>query len=153
MINDLLQQFMNSPAAAEALKHLQDNHGLDASQAQQALESTAHATGQAAASPDAGAPQIQQFGALGNAVVGGIGGLVSGQGVLKGGLSSVVAGKAAEMIAQRTGMSPGTASTVAAAAAPFILKYLQGQTGGASSSTPQEVHKEQKPQSVTKQSK
>ena len=135
-MSNLLQDFLNSPFGSQAVQALQSQHALPPEKAQQAI-GVVTAGAQDMMQKNEMDPNAiaSQFGTLGNAAAGGIGGMLNGGGVrgaIEGGIGGMVAGKAAEILAQKVGMDPRTASSVAAVAAPFLLRFLHEHLQGQS---------------------
>ncbi|MBX7113218.1 MAG: hypothetical protein K1X64_02700 [Myxococcaceae bacterium] len=137
MIEALVNQFLQSGAGADVMNQLK-SHGLEAPQAQAAVQATAEGAAQQLGGAGGGGLGELAAGLLGGASGGGgLGGLAAG---LMGGASTTaasagnlaaLAGPIAQFVAQKTGLAPAIASTVVNVALPKLLEMMKGAGGAA----------------------
>lgn len=118
MIADLLGQFVNSPAAQEAVSSVASETGLGAAEAQKAVVATAEGAAEAANDGDL-------LGNLGSLLGGGgLGSLLGGGGA---GIADGIGKSIAKIVAEKTGISETVAMTVVGIVLPKIMEFVQGK--------------------------
>ena len=124
MFDDIVQQFLGSGAASEAVQALTRDHRLPEQQAQQAVRATAEATGEVVKRK--GFDLGKLLGGLGG--VGGIAGSL-GLGGQKpsaaGGLPPELVGSISDLVVQRTNLSKDVASSVVSVVLPKVLEFAK----------------------------
>lgn len=135
MIEALVGQFLQSGAGTDVMNQLK-SHGLEAPQAQAAVQATAEGAAQQLGGAGGGGLGELAAGLLGGASGGGglgglAAGLMGGGGVPAGGTGGIaaLAGPIAQFVAQKTGLSPAIATTVVNVALPKLLEMMKGAGG------------------------
>ena len=113
MITELIGQFVNSPAAQDAIKAVTDSTSLDAGQAEQAVKATAEGL----------AENAQGGGLLGN-----VAGMLSGGGLgglLGGSTADDLAPAIGKFVASKIGISEDMATSAVRVALPKLMEFIK----------------------------
>ena len=127
-MDDLVQQFLGSGAAASAIQALTTQHGLTDPQARQAVQATAEGSAKAI-----GAGNFD-LGALAGAIGGGgLGGLAESLGLggkKTGGLPTALVQPVTDYVTEKTGLPAAVVSTVVGLVLPKVIEFAKGMMAG-----------------------
>jgi hypothetical protein len=114
MLNDIVNEFLGSSDGNQVVQQLTRQHGIDATQARDAVRATAEGGAQAMKSKGI------DFGSFAKGF-GGIGGTGGG------GPASDVTKHVTDYVCQKTGLSPAIGNAIVGMVLPKLLEYAKGR--------------------------